>query len=230
MVVALPVLVTVNDTESATPLTRWVEFVAALLTANLTSGAVTVLATETANLNDGAGPEILLAPGSARLFTFELKQQAPVGIGVKASSDIVHSVLYNERGAVQARGVVQMPTLMPGRYYLAIEAPPDTLPVQVQPVIFGLAKPDTRPPYDILRRYVEGRDNDALLYVPPLPGMAGEGEDKAVRAAKRRRTQSRTANGEDENADESPAEEGSESQPSDEQSGNDESEASTNED
>ena len=176
------------------------------------SGVVTVLASETADLvKDGPGQEILLAPGSARLFTFEIKQQAPVGIGVKASSDIVHSVLYNERGAVQARGVVQMPTLLPGRYYLAIEAPPDTLPVQVQPVIFGLTKPDTRPPYNILRRYVEGLDNDALLYVPPLPGMADE-EDKPARAAKRRRGQNQT--GDDENADE----EGGENQPSDEES------------
>lgn len=193
------------------------------------SGEVTVMASETANLSEGAGPEILLAPGSARLFSFELRQQSSVGIGVRASSDIVHSVLYNERGAVQAQGVVQMPSLLPGRYYLAIEAPVDTLPVQVQPIVFGLTKPDTRPPYDILRRYVEGRDNDALLYVPPTPGVASEVEaaDQSTRPAKRHRTQRPIADDETGNSGDSA--EDSESQSSEEPSGNDESEAGTNE-
>jgi hypothetical protein len=133
------------------------------------SGMANVLATQVTNLSEGAGPEVLLAPGSARLFSFEIKQRAKLGIGVRASSDIVSSVLYDASGTVQAQGVVQMPTLPPGRYYLSIETPLDTAPVLVQPVVFGLLKPDTRPPYDILRRYVEGQNLEAMVYVPPLP-------------------------------------------------------------
>lgn len=175
------------------------------------SGVTTILSTPVINLSEGAGPEILLAPGSARLYAFDLKQQSQMGIGVRASSDIVHSVLYNERGAVQSQGVVQMPTLLPGRYYLAIEMPTDSAPVLVQPIVFGLKKPDTRPPFEILRRYVEGKDNDALLYVPPLPGAAAEAEavEEAAQLANRRRPP-RQQTGE-ESADEG------ESQPSDEQ-------------
>lgn len=195
------------------------------------SGVATVMASEVGNLSEGAGPEILLAPGSARLYSFEIKQQSQVGIGVRASSDVVHSVLYNERGAVQSQGVVQMPTLLPGRYYLTIEMPTDSAPVLVQPIVFGLKKPDTRPPFEILRRYVEGKDNDALLYVPPQPGAVTDAEaaDKSTRPAKRRRIQRRVSDDESENTDESavPAEEG-ESQPSDEQeSDNGESDQST---
>ena len=196
------------------------------------SGVVTVMATDTSNLSEGAGPEFLLAPGSARLFSFDLRQQSTLGIGVRASSDIVHSVLYNERGEVQTQGVVQMPTLLPGRYYLAIETPPDTLPVQVQPIVFGLTKPDTRPPYQILRRYVEGRDNDALLYVPPQPGISSydDADAGSTRPAKRRRAQHRISDEGNENSGESGVSAyDSESQPADEPSGNDESEAGTNE-
>lgn len=133
------------------------------------SGVATVMVTEVINLAEGAGPEVLLAPGSARLFSFDITQRASVGIGVRASSDIVRSVLYNASSVVQSQGVVQMPTLLPGRYYLTIEAPADTAPILVQPMVFGLTKPDTRPPYEILRRYVEGRNSDALIYVPKPP-------------------------------------------------------------
>ncbi len=130
------------------------------------SGVATVMITEVTRLNEGAGSEVLLAPGSARLFSFEIKQRTPIGIGVRASSDIVNSILYNSKSVVQSQGVVQMPTLSPGRYYLSIEAPNDTAPILVQPIIFGLIKPDTRPPYEILRRYIEGRNSDALIYMP----------------------------------------------------------------
>jgi hypothetical protein len=142
------------------------------------SGSASIVATEAHNLSEGAGPQTLLAPGDARLYSFDLKQQTQLGIGVRASSDVTHSVLYNDRGAVQSQGVVQMPTLAPGRYYLTVEMPADSAPVLVQPIVFGLKKPDTRPPFEILRRYVEARDsNEALLYVPsePEPETAAPG-------------------------------------------------------
>lgn len=134
------------------------------------SGVANVMATPVTQLADGPGPEVLLAPGSARLFAFDLKQAATVGIGVRASSDVVKSVLYDEHGTVQAQGVVQMPSLAPGRYYLTIEMPADSAPVRVQPMVIGLAAPDTRPPFDILHRYVEATEaSDALIYEPPPP-------------------------------------------------------------
>jgi hypothetical protein len=134
------------------------------------SGAATVMATPAIQLTNGSGPEVLLAPGSARLFAFELKQPATIGIGVRASSDVVRSVLYDAHGSILAQGVVQMPTLEPGRYYLTVEMPADSAPVRVQPIVIGLNPPDTRPPFDILRHYVEAREGgEALIYVPPPP-------------------------------------------------------------
>jgi hypothetical protein len=144
------------------------------------------MVSETANLGEGAGPEVLLGPGGARLFSFELGRATPVGIGIRASSDIVSSVLYDARGAIKAQGVVQMPTLLPGRYYLAIEMPTGSAPVLVQPVVFGLTTPDTRPPYETLRRYVEGHDDVPLIYSPqqaeptPPPVPADEADSPHV--------------------------------------------------
>jgi hypothetical protein len=148
------------------------------------SGVATVMATPVTQLADGIGPEVLLAPGSARLFAFDLKQQSTIGIGVRASSDVVRSVLYDARGTLQAEGVVQMPALAPGRYYLSVELPADSAPVRIQPIVLGLKEPDTRPPYEILRRYVEAKEgSEALIYVPPPPtavaaeeAIAEEGE------------------------------------------------------
>lgn len=133
------------------------------------SGAATLLMTPVTALVDGPGPEILLAPGSARLLSFDVKQRNVVGIGIRASSDVVRGVLYDERGVQQSEGVVQMPTLAPGRYFLLVAMPTDSAPVRVRPILLGLKPADTRPPYDILRRYVESKDGDPILYVPPPP-------------------------------------------------------------
>jgi hypothetical protein len=144
------------------------------------SGAATVLMTPVIPLADGPGPEMLLAPGGGRLFSFDLRQPATVGIGVRASSDVVRGVLYNERGALQSQGVVQMPALVAGRYYLSVEVPAASAPVKVQPIVLGLNEPDTRPPYDILRRYVQAKEGgDALLYEtpPPAPPPTAAGQD-----------------------------------------------------
>ena len=68
---------------------------------------------------------------------------------------------------------------------VAVEAPADSPPVRVQPIVLGLGKPDTRPPYEILRRYVEApaEDGEALIYVPPQPAppaVAAGGEEEAA--------------------------------------------------
>ncbi|HET6719938.1 MAG TPA: hypothetical protein VFH22_09840, partial [Rhodocyclaceae bacterium] len=138
------------------------------------SGAVTVNTTPVLKLNEGPGPQVLLGPGSARLFWFELAQPATIGLGVRASADVIRAVLYDEHGLVKSEGVVQMPALAAGRYFLMVEMPAESAPVSVQPIVLGLARPDTRPPYEILRRYVEhvelgDGEGAALLYVPPPP-------------------------------------------------------------
>ncbi len=176
------------------------------------SGVATVTATGVTELTEGVGPEILLAPGSARLFAFDLGQPVTIGIGVRASSDVVRSVLYDEHGTVQSRGVVQMPTLVPGRYYLTVEMPADSEPVRVQPIVVGLKKPDTRPPFDILQRYVKAKEGSGgLIYVPPPPAAPDAATETAAPTADDQ--QGDAASGADAQQDEAPSGEGDGSEP-----------------
>ena len=138
------------------------------------SGVASVISTSITPLAEGVGPEVLLAPGGARLYAFDVLQPRAIGIGVRAQSDVVRSVLFDQRGAVISEGVVQMPTLAQGRYYLAIDLPLSSPPVRAQPILLGLNAPDTRPPRDILRRYVEAVDGSPLLYVPVPPVAVAE--------------------------------------------------------
>lgn len=153
------------------------------LGAAVLAGKAALVATPAMPIGEGVGPELLLAPGDARLFGFELKQPAAVGIGVQASADVVRCALYDERGAALGEGVVQMPELRAGRYFLAIENPGDAAPVRVRPILLGSLAPDTRPPYEVLRRYVEADESaPSLIYVltekGQAPGSAGQEPDE----------------------------------------------------
>jgi hypothetical protein len=148
--------------------------------ADAMSGVASVVAMPASVLSEGVGPEVLLGPGAARLFSIDVPAPATVGIGIRASSDVVRSVLYDGRGAAVSEGVVQMPTLAPGHYYLTVEMPADTAPVRLQPIILGLGHADTRPPFDVLRGYVEAKEDSApLIFVPGQPAAAPEAASPA---------------------------------------------------
>jgi len=119
------------------------------------SGSVRLSLTPAVAIGEGLGPRSLLGAGAARLFRFTVKRAGPVGIGVQASSDVVTSVLMDADGRVLGEGVVQMPTLDPGEYMLAVRVPPDSPPVRIRPVVAGTEPPDTGPPMDVVRRYLE---------------------------------------------------------------------------
>jgi hypothetical protein len=114
---------------------------------DLTSTPVTAIA-------EGLGPEVLLAPGSSRLFSFETTQKAAVGVAVRASAGTVEVTLMDAQGVEIGRGVSQMPTLEPGRYLMSLSARADGPTVRARAALAGLVRPDTGPPDDIARRYL----------------------------------------------------------------------------
>ncbi len=118
------------------------------------SGTAEITSTEVTPIGDGVGPEALLAPGSARLFSFKVEREGPVGIGVRASAEVVETALLSERGERIAQGAAQMPALQPGTYLVSLRTPPDAPPVTARPVIVGLTPPDTGPPEDVVQKYV----------------------------------------------------------------------------
>jgi hypothetical protein len=128
---------------------------------------------------EGLGPEVLLAPGATRVFSFTVDTQRAVGIGVRASADVVQATLRDAAGTLLADGVVQMPTLGPGTYLLALRAPQDAGPVRARPALAGLQLPDTGPPEEVVRSYLEPEERRAVftatrIEVPEPRGRASE--------------------------------------------------------
>src|ERR1700680_1043181 len=58
--------------------------------------------------------------------------------------------------AVNARArLLQMAELEAGDYLLVLTAPPDSAPLRVRPVVVGLDLPDTGPPPEVIRHYLQ---------------------------------------------------------------------------
>jgi hypothetical protein len=130
------------------------------------AGTLQVTATAVTPIGEGLGPETLLAPGQARLYSFQVTRKGPVGIGVRASSDIVETALMNDRGSPLGRGTLQMPQLEPGTYLLVLTVPPESAPVTARAALAGLAPPDTGPPEDVVRRYLEPEQTQTPFAAP----------------------------------------------------------------
>jgi hypothetical protein len=131
------------------------ELVVRALGGGVLAGRLDVTATPVTALTEGLGPEVLLAPGASRLFSFETTHDRPVGVAVRASADTVDVTLMDASGAEIGRGAAQMPTLKPGRYLLALAARSDGPTVRARAALAGLVLPDTGPPDEVARRYFE---------------------------------------------------------------------------
>jgi len=118
------------------------------------AGILKITATPVTPIDEGLGPETLLAPGQARLFSFRVQRRGAVGIGVRATTDVVETLLMSEGGETLGRGALQMPLLDPGTYLLALTAPADAAPVTARAAVAGLRPQDTGPPEEVLRAYL----------------------------------------------------------------------------
>jgi hypothetical protein len=136
------------------------------------SGTAEVTTSPVTPIGEGLGPEVLLAAGATRLFSFVVKQDGPVGIGVRANPDVVDCALLDASGKRLGSGVVQMPTLGAGTYLLALHAPPSTGPVTARPALAGIALPSTAPPQDVVRNYMK-----LATTPPPEPTAARDDAD-----------------------------------------------------
>lgn len=105
---------------------------------------------------EGHGPEILLPAGGAHAFRFVTERESRVGIGVRAAADRVSTTLLDGRGRLIGGGAAHMPELPAGTWILVLSQPADAPPVRVRPSLVGVDAPDTGPPADVVRTYVEG--------------------------------------------------------------------------
>jgi hypothetical protein len=123
------------------------------------SGVAEITETPVTPIGEGLGPEVLLPAGGSRWFSFHVERKGPIGVGAHASSDIVEIELYDRGGhrleAKAEGGVVRMPELAPGDYLLSLSSPAASAPVKARPALAGLALPDTGPPADVIRQYLQ---------------------------------------------------------------------------
>jgi hypothetical protein len=122
------------------------------------SGTAEFTTTPVTTIGEGLGPAVLLSAGATRWFSFHLDQKGPVGAGVRSTDDRVELDLYDRAGrklAGREGGVVRMLDLEPGDYLLALRAPTDGPPVTARPALAGVVPPDTGPPEDIVRQYLQ---------------------------------------------------------------------------
>jgi hypothetical protein len=149
-------------------------------------GFAEVTTTPVVPIGEGLGPEVLLGPGEARLFSFTVAHAGPIGVGVRADADRVDVTLLSGSGRPLGHGSMQMPTLEAGAYLLALSSPADAAPVRARPAVVGLVPPDTGPPEDVVRQYVQAPEEEAgtsftarpaeALPPPDTEGVEGEGE------------------------------------------------------
>lgn len=105
-------------------------------------------------ITDGLGPKLRLPPGQSRLFSFAVTEPRAIGIGARASVDIASCRLLRSTGEELGRGLVQLHTLPPGTYLLAIDVPADGVAVDIQPALVGLTLPGKGPPDDVKAQYL----------------------------------------------------------------------------
>ena len=117
-------------------------------------GSAELLASPVEPIGEGLGPQVLLAPGATRLYSFQVRRSGPVGIGVRADPDVVQARLLDLQGNTLAQGVVEMVRLEPGTYLLSLTAPPGGVPVSVRPAVVGIELPPDGPPREVIERYL----------------------------------------------------------------------------
>jgi len=113
-----------------------------------------LLMTPLEDIGEGLGPVKLLTPGSAAAYRFSVARASLIGVGVRARSDTVQTLLLTSGGEALGEGVIQQHELEPGTYVLLLQLAPDEAPVWAQPALVGTAVPPTGPPVEVIRDYL----------------------------------------------------------------------------
>ena len=106
-------------------------------------------------MDEGLGETVQLGAGETRLYGFTLAQEQTIGVGLRASVDIAQCRLLDAGGKTLGTGIVEMHDLPAGSYVMAVTAPADTAPIEIRPALVGLRRPDTGPPDDVKRQYLQ---------------------------------------------------------------------------
>ncbi len=116
------------------------------------SGTLDLAAFPAAEIAEGSGAPVAIAPGAAAVFGFTVTAEGAVGLGVRADPDIVAVRLIDEGGRELGRGVSMLRKLAPGHYLLEASVPPNGRTTLVRPTVLGIEPHITPPPPEVVRR------------------------------------------------------------------------------
>jgi uncharacterized protein YecT (DUF1311 family)/outer membrane protein OmpA-like peptidoglycan-associated protein len=119
------------------------------------SGIAEASLLDIAPIGEGLGPKVRLAPGESRLYSFTVKDEREIGVGVRGAVDAARCRVLDAEGNEVGSGVVQMLHLQAGTYLLAVDAPAEGNAIEVQPALVGVTAPDGSPPDEVKRVYLE---------------------------------------------------------------------------
>jgi hypothetical protein len=115
------------------------------------TGSLELGATPVAELGDGLGTPVAVAPGGAALFGFRVTEEDLVGLGVRADPDTVAVRLLDDGGKELDHGVTLMRRLRPGHYLIEASVPPTAPTTTVRPAVLGILPHRTPPPPGLVR-------------------------------------------------------------------------------
>jgi hypothetical protein len=118
------------------------------------SGIAEASLIDIAPIGEGLGPKVRLTPGASRLYSFNIKDERDIGVGVRGAVDSAHCRVLDSQGHPVGSGVVQMLHLKAGTYLLAVDAPAEGNAIEVQPALVGVTAPDGSPPDEVKRVYL----------------------------------------------------------------------------
>ncbi len=118
-------------------------------------GSLRWLAEPVVSLTEGVGSESWLAPGEARLFTFDTRAKGRVGLGLQAASEGLECAVYNDGYQLLGEGCQQYLALEKGRFLLTVRNPnrPGAAPLAVKPVLLGLSGDSDAVPAEYLNDF-----------------------------------------------------------------------------
>lgn len=124
------------------------------------TGRARIDVSEVTPLGEGPGPESLIGGGESRTFSLVVREKKPIGIGLRAGSEILECELRTAEEKLVGRGIQQYSTLDPGTYLIRVSAPAGQEPVRFVPVILGIEPPGNGPPEDYVREFMKNLGTD----------------------------------------------------------------------
>lgn len=118
-------------------------------------GQASLTESDIIKIKEGLGPLVRMVPGRSRLFSFELKEDSAIGVGVNASKDKASCLLYDSKANILGKGVIQMHDLPAGHYVLEVRLPATSHSIEIRPAVVGIEKPGAGPPEDVIKNYLD---------------------------------------------------------------------------